>query len=102
MMIAGAAILLAGSEAEYFFLAHFENNICNIFLTLSDAAWLSLIVWSGMSMYADSLIVRNASRTPGRTPLRRYRWIYAALPVTAGAVIVGIATNIWSPYAPIL
>jgi Predicted transcriptional regulators len=102
MMIAGAAILLAGSEAEYFFLAHFENNICNIFLTLSDAVCLSLIIWSGMSMYADSLIVRNASQAPGRTPLRRYRWIYAALPVTAGAVIVGIATNIWSPYAPIL
>ena len=36
MMIAGAAILLAGSEAEYFFLAHFENNICNIFLPHID------------------------------------------------------------------
>ena len=102
MMIAGAAILLASCEIEYFLMTHFENTVCHIFSTLSDTVWLSLIIWARMSMYTDSLIIRNASQAPGRTPMQRYRWIYAALPVTACAVILGIATNVWSPYAPIL
>lgn len=34
--------------------------------------------------------------------MKRYRWIYAALPVTAATVLIGVITNAWSPYAPIV
>lgn len=102
MIIAGVVILLASSELELDLLAHFEPAVCNIFSTLADAVWLSLIIWAGMSMYTDSLIIRNASQSPENPPARRYRWIYAALPVTACSAMIGLATNAWSPYAPIL
>jgi hypothetical protein len=32
----------------------------------------------------------------------KYTWIYVALPVTAFAVAIGIFTNAWSPFMPII
>lgn len=34
--------------------------------------------------------------------MKRYRWIYAVLPITAATVLIGVITNAWSPYAPIV
>lgn len=29
-------------------------------------------------------------------------WVYMAFPVTVVAVLIGMITNVWSPYAPII
>lgn len=102
MMIAGVVILLASSEMGRLFMAYFGQTACNIFEWIADTLWLALMIWAGMSMHIDSTIVKNAGNTPGSGHMKRYHWIYAALPVTAAAVLVGIITNAWSPYAPII
>lgn len=102
MMIAGVVILFGSTEIEMFFWNEFERTVGNVFSWLTDTIWIALIVWAGMSMRVDSVIVQNAKHAPKNGPERRYRWIYAALPVTALAVLIGVLTNAWSPYAPII
>lgn len=101
LMIAGVVILLASSELDYFLINRFGTVICNVCGWFVDALWPALMIWSGMSMYADSVIIKNAKQIPENGRMRRYRWVYAALPVTSLAVLIGIITHAWSPYAPI-
>lgn len=102
MMIAGVVILLASSEAGYFFMLHFGRTAYNAFEWIVDTIWMAFMIWAGMSMHIDSIIIKNAEHTPKCGHRKRYRWIYAALPVTAAAVFIGIIANAWSPYAPII
>lgn len=102
MMIAGVVILLASPELGHFFMVHFGQTACNIFEWIADTLWLALMIWAGMSMYIDNTVVKNARHAPGSGHMKRYHWVYAALPVTAAAVLVGMITNAWSPYAPII
>ena len=60
------------------------------------------LIWAGMSMHMDSIIIKNTEHTPKSGHMRRHRWIYMALPVTVIAVLIGMMTNTWSPYAPFL
>ncbi len=102
VMIAGVVILLTSTETEYFFMTYFGQTACDVFGWAADTVWLALIIWAGMSMHIDSMIVKNTEHTPKGGRMRRYRWIYAALPVTAAAVLIGMLTNAWSPYAPVI
>lgn len=102
MIIAGVVILLASSEIGRFLMVHFGQTACNIFEWVADTVWLALIMWSGMSMHIDSIIIKNAEHTPKGGHMKKYRWVYMALPVTLVAVLIGIITNAWSPYAPII
>lgn len=102
MMIVGVIILLASPEMGYFFMNNFGQTACNIFEWAADTLWIALMVWAGMSMHIDSVIIKNTEHTPKSGPMKRYRWIYFALPVTAAAVLVGMLTNAWSPYAPVI
>lgn len=102
MIIAGVLILLAGSEMERLVMTGFGETACHVFGWVADTAWMALIIWAGMSMHVDSIIVKNAKHAPESGRMRRYRWIYVALPVTAAAVLIGVITNAWSPYAPII
>lgn len=102
MIILGVVILLASSEISYFFMVHFGQTARNIFEGIADMVWLALIIWAGMSMHIDSIIINNTEHPPKSGHATRYRWIYMALPVTVIAVIIGIITNAWSPYAPII
>lgn len=102
MMIAGIVILLASSEIEYLLLNYLGAVACNVCGWIMDTLWLALIIWAGMSMHVDSIIIKNAKQVPKSNQVRRYRWVYVALPVTAIAVLIGIMTNAWSPYAPII
>ena len=102
MMIAGVVILLASSEMEHFLLIYAGQTACNVFGWVADAVWPALMIWAGMSMYIDSIVINNARHTPKSGHMKRYRWVYMALPVTVMAVLIGIITNAWSPYAPIL
>ncbi len=102
MIIVGVVILLASSEMGYFIMIHFGQTACNVFEWTADTVWAALFVWAGMSMRIDSVIIKNSQQTPKSGHIKRYRFIYAALPVTVIAVLIGIITNAWSPYAPII
>lgn len=102
MIVAGVVILLASSEIGQFLMIHFGQTVCNIFEWVADAAWLALIIFALMSMHTDSIIIRNTENTPKGGYMKRYRWVYMALPVTVVAVLIGIITNAWSPYAPVI
>ncbi len=102
MIIVGVVILLASSEMGYFIMIHFGQTACNVFEWTADTVWLALFVWAGMSMRIDSIIIKNSQQPPKSGHMKRYRWIYAALPVTVIVVLIGIITNAWSPYAPII
>lgn len=102
MVIAGVVILMASSEIERILLIYAGQTVCNVFGWAADTVWLALILWAGMSMHIDSLVIKNAEHTPKGGSMSRYRWVYMALPFTALAVLIGMLTNAWSPYAPII
>lgn len=102
MMIAGVVILLASTEAGSFLMIYYGQTVCNVFEWIAHTVWLALIIWAGMSMHIDSIIITNTERVRKNVHMKRYRWIYVALPFTALAVLIGIITNAWSPYAPII
>ncbi|MDE5718199.1 MAG: hypothetical protein K2I53_11425, partial [Lachnospiraceae bacterium] len=102
MIIVGVMILLTSSEIGRLIMIGFGQTACNVFEWVADTAWMALIIRAGMSMHVDSIIIKNARYTPESGQMKRYRWIYTALPVTVAAVLIGIITNAWSPYAPII
>ena len=102
MIIVGVVILLASSEIERFLKIYFGQAACNVFGWVADTLWLTLIIWVGMSMHIDSIIIKNTEHTPKSGHMKKYRWIYMALPFTVIATLIGIVTNAWSPYAPII
>lgn len=102
MVIAGVVILLTSSEIESFIMFCFGRTACNVFGWIADTVWLALVVWAGMSMHIDSIIIKNTEHAPKSGHMKKYRWIYMALPFTVIAVLIGMITNAWSPYAPII
>ncbi len=102
MIIVGVVILFASSEIGFFLMIYFGQTACNVYEWVADTVWLALIIWAGISMHIDSIIIKNTEHTPKSGHMKRYRWIYMALPVTVIAVLIGMITNAWSPYAPII
>lgn len=102
MIIAGVIILLVSSETGYFLMTNFGQTVCNVFEWTADTVWLALIIWAGMSMHIDSIVIKNTEHPPRNGSMKKYRWIYAALPVTVIAVLIGMITNVWNPHAPII
>lgn len=102
MILAGVIIFLASDEIGHLLMIYYGQTACNVFEWIADTAWLALIIWAGMSMHIDSIIVKNAEQIPKGGKMRKYRWIYMALPVTVIAVLIGLITHAWSPYAPII
>ena len=102
MIIVGVVILLASSEIGRFVMIYFGRTACNVFEWIADTVWSALIIWAGMSMHIDSIIIKNTEHTPKSGHMKRYRWIYMALPITVAAVLIGMITNAWSPYAPVV
>lgn len=102
MIIVGVVILLASSEIGHFLMVSFGQTACNVFEWVADTVWLALIIWAGMSMHIDSIIIKNTEHAPKSGHMKRYHWIYTALPVTVIAVLIGMITIAWSPYAPII
>ena len=102
MIMAGVIILFTSSEIGRFIMVYFGQTACNVFEWAADTVWLALILWAGMSMHIDSIIIKNTEHPPKSSQMKRYRWIYMVLPVTVAAVFIGMTTNAWSPYAPII
>ncbi|MCI8309941.1 MAG: helix-turn-helix transcriptional regulator [Clostridia bacterium] len=98
IIIVGIIILLLSSEFD---LQHFGNTFYNIFEWGCDAISISLLVWASMSMYADTIVIKNFKNNQNSRQ-RKYSWVYVALPFTIVAVVIGIFSNAWSPYAPII
>ena len=102
IMIVGVIIFLISPEIEGFLMIYYGQTVCNVFGWVADTVWLAVMIWAGMSMHVDSIIIKNTEHTPKSGPAKRYRWIYMALPFTVIAVLIGMITNAWSPYAPII
>ena len=102
MIIVGVVILLASPEIVSFLMIYFEQTVGNVLGWVADTVWLALFIWAGMSLHIDSIIIKNTEHTPKSGHMKRYRWVYMALPVTVIAVLIGMITNAWSPYAPII
>ena len=102
IMIVGVIIFLISPEIERFLMIYYGQTVCNVFGWVADTVWLAVMIWAGMSMHVDSIIIKNTEHTPKSGPAKRYRWIYMALPFTVVAVLIGMITNAWSPYAPII
>ena len=65
MIIAGVAVLFASSEIGRFIMIYFGQAACNVFEWTADTVWSALIIWAGMSMHADSIIIKNAEHIYG-------------------------------------
>lgn len=102
IMIVGVIIFLISPEIERFLMIYYGQTVCNVFGWVADTVWLAVMIWAGMSMHVDSIIIKNTEHTPKSGPTKRYRWIYMALPFTVIAVLIGMITNAWSPYVPII
>ncbi|MCM1090027.1 MAG: helix-turn-helix transcriptional regulator [Muribaculum sp.] len=102
MIIVGVVILFASPEIGRFLMLYFGQTTRNVFEWLADTTWLALIIWAGISMHTDSIVIKNTEQIPKSSHTKKYRWIYAALPATVFAVLIGILTNAWSPYAPVI
>ena len=102
MIIVGVVIFLANPEIGRFLMIYFGQTARNAFQFVADTVWLALFIWAGMSMHIDSIIIKNTENTPKSGHMKRYHWIYMAFPVTVVAVLIGMITSAWSPYAPII
>lgn len=102
MIILGVVILLISSEIGNFLIVYFGQTVCNVFEWIADTVWLALIIWASMSIHIDNIVIKNMEHPPKNGSMKRYRWIYMALPITVIAVLIGMITNAWNPYAPII
>lgn len=102
LIIVGIIILFVSPEIGQLVMVYYGQTVCNVFEWFADTIWLALIIWTGMSMHIDSIIIKNAEQTPQSAQIKRYHWVYMALPITVIAVLIGMITNAWSPYAPII
>ncbi len=100
VIIVSIIILLLSSEC-YSLKKFFSTEFCIFLACILNAISITTFIWSCISIYVDNTIVKN---TENRTKSKkeRYAWVYTALPITIVAVIIGIFTNAWSPYAPII
>ncbi|MCM1181147.1 MAG: helix-turn-helix domain-containing protein [Clostridium sp.] len=65
MIIVGVAILMASPEIGQFLRIYFGQTACNVFEWVADTTWLALIIWAGMSMHIDSIIIKNTEQAVG-------------------------------------
>ncbi len=60
MMIVGVAVLLASPEMDGFIMSRLGRTFGNALSWVTDAIWPTLMIYAGMSMYNDSIIIKNA------------------------------------------
>ena len=100
VVIISIVILLLSSEFHYL-NTYFSTSFCNFFISILDAISITIFIWACISMNIDNIIIKNAQNCT-KSKKERYAWVYVALPTTILAVIIGVFTNAWSPYAPII
>ncbi len=60
MMIMGVAVLLTSPEMEGFIISCFGRTVGHVLGWIADTIWPTLMIYAGMSMYHDSVIMKNA------------------------------------------
>ncbi len=98
------SVVLFFFGAEFIFMAKdiVGNEVCNALDWLMDAAAVMLLVMAGMSIHAENIIAQNTEYIHKKNSRGKFAWVYAALPATVLAVVMGIVTNAWSPVFPII
>ncbi|MBD5456438.1 MAG: helix-turn-helix transcriptional regulator [Lachnospiraceae bacterium] len=102
MIIAGVVVLFLSSEITLFIGDYFERNVAEAMEWILNTVWVDLFIAAGISMRAESLIANNGERALKSEKRGKHAWIYAALPVTAFLVVIGLLTNAWRPVVPII
>lgn len=64
MMIVGVAVLLVSPEMEGFIMSCFGRTVGHVLGWIADTIWPTLMIYAGMSMYRDSIIIKNAEHAP--------------------------------------
>lgn len=100
IIISSIVILLLTSEF-YNLRKYISMSFCNFLATLLDSLSITIFTWACMSIHIDNIIIKNVE-SKNKSKKERYSWLYMAFPTTTVAVIIGIFTNAWSPYAPII
>ena len=103
MMIVGVVLLMIGSDVIMLLEGGMGRRMSGTSALewVLDTTGLALILWSFMSVRAESMIVKNTEDISKRGA-GRFTWIYWAVPVTAILVLVGAVSHVWSPMAPII
>lgn len=78
------------------------SEVCNALDWLIDAASVMLLIIVGIAIHAENIITRNADYIAKKNLRGKFTWVYIALPATVLAVLIGIATNAWSPVFPVI
>lgn len=102
MIIVGAVIISLGSPISHYFREYMNNDIGKAISSFLNAIWPALFILAGTSLHAENLIARNNEYISKKSSRGKFSWLYICLPVTAIAVIIGLITNVWSPFAPII
>jgi Predicted transcriptional regulators len=102
LIVLGVIILILSPQIVLLVSQYFNENFSNGLAWILDAGWLSLFILSGLSLHAESMIAQNAQYMSSKNKKGRFAWVYVALPVTIAAVAIGIITNVWNPYIPII
>ncbi len=102
MIVLGVIMLLFGSEFLYMVKDAVGSEVCNALDWLIDAASVMLLIIAGIAIHAENIITRNADYIAKKNSHGKFTWIYIALPATVLAVLIGIATNAWSPVFPVI
>lgn len=102
MIIVSALLFLFGSEFLFMAKDIMGSEVCNALDCLTDAASVMLLIIAGISIHAENIITQNTEYITKKNSRGKFAWVYVALPITALAVLIGIATNAWSPVFPII
>lgn len=102
MIIAGIFLLLAVPEMTELIWEQQGSNFGNALTWTFSALCAVLFLFAGASIHAQNIIAKNSSTLPGKNRPGGYGWLYAAIPVTGIAVVIGAVTNVWSPAMPVV
>ena len=102
MIVLGVIMFLFGSEFLYMVKDAVGSEVCNALDCLIDAASVMLLIIAGIAIHAENIITRNADYIAKKNSRGKFTWLYIALPATVLAVLIGIATNAWSPVFPVI
>lgn len=102
MIVLGVIMFLFGSEFLYMVKDAVGSEVCNALDWLIDAASVMLLIIAGIAIHVENIITRNADYIAKKNSRGKFTWVYIALPATVLAVLIGIATNAWSPVFPVI
>ncbi len=102
MIALSVLLFFFGSEFIFMVKDIVGSEVSNALDWLTDAAAVMLMIIAGISIHAENVIAQNAEYVTKKNSHGKFTWVYVALPVTVLAVVIGLATNAWSPVFPVI